>query len=127
LNKRAIYGYIFVLFYLAALIKPYIPLIIYYLDYDRIVTEECINRDKPYLRCNGKCYVEAIKKRLGDENLPKQNMPVSINVKEFPLAFCEDQSELTIFDFSDVSHSYWVFQIKPKGVINDIFRPPQAA
>ncbi|MCB0276693.1 MAG: hypothetical protein KDI06_17885 [Calditrichaeota bacterium] len=51
--------------------KPFFPLLDYYLNYDYIATVLCINRDKPALKCDGKCH---LKKELLEANDPE---PVS--------------------------------------------------
>lgn len=39
------------------LFKPVIPVLEYMAFYDYIKTELCVNKDKPKLQCNGKCYL----------------------------------------------------------------------
>ena len=38
--------------------KPVFPLASYIVQYDYIVNELCVNRDKPDLKCNGKCHLK---------------------------------------------------------------------
>lgn len=46
---------IFLIFYLA--FKPLMPILDYAVNYEYISKVLCINKDKPALHCNGKCYV----------------------------------------------------------------------
>lgn len=46
---------IFLTLYMA--FRPLIPLVEYAVNYDYISTVLCINKSKPELHCNGKCYV----------------------------------------------------------------------
>ncbi len=39
------------------MVKPMLPILDYYINYDYIATQLCENRDKPILACNGRCYV----------------------------------------------------------------------
>ena len=39
------------------LVKPAIPFLEYIVNYDYIVKELCENKDKPELKCNGKCHL----------------------------------------------------------------------
>lgn len=48
---------ILLMLYLIQVSRPFAPYVEYALDYDRIAKEECINKDKPELHCNGKCYL----------------------------------------------------------------------
>lgn len=43
------------MFFLA--FKPLVPVVEYVLNYDQIVREFCINREKQEMMCNGKCYL----------------------------------------------------------------------
>jgi len=42
---------------LIMLFRPLLPILDYVINYDYIVNEVCINRDRPELKCNGKCYL----------------------------------------------------------------------
>lgn len=46
---------IFLVFYLV--LKPLAPLIDYAVRYDYISQKLCVNKSKPQLNCNGKCYL----------------------------------------------------------------------
>lgn len=46
--------FIFAIFILA---KPALPVLEYVLNYEYIATELCENKDKPELKCNGKCHL----------------------------------------------------------------------
>lgn len=109
-------------------IKPFIPWAVYYADYDHIVNDLCINRDKPYLDCKGSCYVNALRKRLGEENLPAQNTPVTKKV-EAPLLYIPAKT----MDY-DLYFSCNKFKIHPRDIVlksqevyNRLLRPPQIA
>ncbi|WP_243389315.1 hypothetical protein [Avrilella dinanensis] len=39
------------------LFKPILPLVEYVVFYDYIKNELCVNKDKPELKCNGKCHL----------------------------------------------------------------------
>lgn len=55
--RKQLLTYFFFTVYLLAMVKPILPLLDYYLNYNYIATKLCENRDKPILDCNGKCYV----------------------------------------------------------------------
>ena len=50
--KKAIIVYAFII-----LLKPVLPVFEYVINYDYIVTELCENKEKPVMRCNGKCHL----------------------------------------------------------------------
>ena len=42
---------------LTLLLKPAFPVLEYFVNYDYIVNELCVNKAKPELHCNGKCHL----------------------------------------------------------------------
>lgn len=42
---------------LTLLLKPAFPVLEYFVNYDYIVKELCVNKAKPELHCNGKCHL----------------------------------------------------------------------
>jgi len=66
------------------MLRPLIPIVNYIVNYDYIVDELCVNRDKPELNCNGRCYLmqaladEASKKKESEERGAKNNLNSNI-------------------------------------------------
>jgi len=58
-------------------------LIAYYnINIEYIITELCENKDKPELKCNGKCY---LKKKLGKANEAEKQTAGILKQSEFPV------------------------------------------
>ncbi len=51
--------------FLSSIFRPVFPVYDYFLNYDYIVNVLCINRDKPEMHCDGKCY---LKKEFSENN-----------------------------------------------------------
>ncbi|MBC8644541.1 hypothetical protein H9W95_12115 [Flavobacterium lindanitolerans] len=51
-----------------------LPVIEYAINYDYIATVLCINKDKPEMKCNGKCHLmkELAKSSQDDSDQPKE-------------------------------------------------------
>jgi hypothetical protein len=67
------------------LARPAIPFLEYIVNYDYIVKELCENKEKPALKCNGKCHLmkELAKTAEDDKNTSsdkKQNVKQEIEV-----------------------------------------------
>ena len=62
------------IFALFMLLKPVLPVIEYAINYDYIATVLCINKDKPEMKCNGKCHLmkELAKSSQDDSDQPKE-------------------------------------------------------
>ena len=79
--------------YLLAMLKPISPIIGYYINYDYIVNVLCENKDKPVMKCNGKCHLAKELKKANDGIDPKENVP-PLNMKEYPVAFINNYNSI---------------------------------
>ena len=77
---------LFTLLYLLAMLKPVMPVFNYIVNHDYIAEYLCINKDKPMLHCDGKCYLMQKLQQENDEK--KQNLP-AINLKDYPIGFVQ--------------------------------------
>ncbi|WP_247236035.1 hypothetical protein [Telluribacter sp. SYSU D00476] len=116
------------------LVKAWVmPLL--YLDYelrrDYIIKNLCVNRNRPQLRCNGKCYLA---KRLADsrkqeERQAEQSFMYSLLVQvaegwDHPTLFQPPQTQ--VLDLPTPSYSYTASLVVSTAV-DDIFHPPSVA
>jgi len=94
------------------------------LNKDYIATTLCVNRDKPQLHCNGKCYLMK-KLKAAEENERKENTRLKMetfsgyfNIKTF--TNLKTQFFL-LSDFTPVAHyiSFYVSRVS-----GSIFKPP---
>lgn len=67
------------------MLRPILPVLNYYVDYDYIIAELCENKDKPVLQCNGKCHLAKELKKANDGIDQEQTAP-PLNMKEYPVA-----------------------------------------
>ena len=75
----------FYLLYLLAMVRPLAPLIEYSVNYNYIATVLCENKDKPYLECNGKCYLEKQLKKVNHDNHEHNSTIPQINFDDYPI------------------------------------------
>lgn len=116
-----------VLLYLVIIFQPLIPIFIYHANYNFIVKNECVNRDKPWMHCNGKCYLN---KQLDDVFDGNQKHPQNLSLRDFK--FSEFTQQKTNFSLacpviidkkqSSFYHNHYRFNS-----FSDVFRPPQSA
>ncbi len=83
--KKQILGLAFSLLYVLAMVKPMLPVLEYYANYDYIANELCINKDKPYLECNGKCYLNLEEKRINGNDAQSHQIPL-VNMSDYPVS-----------------------------------------
>lgn len=93
--------------YLVAMLRPIMPFLDYMVNYDYIAEALCENRDKPYLECNGKCYLEKELAAAGHDNHEHNSTVPKINFEDYPISLIdlehseeENLSELRITSFS---------------------------
>ncbi|WP_419213064.1 hypothetical protein ACNR9Q_02730 [Maribacter sp. X9] len=111
----------FTVLYLVAMVKPIMPIVEFVINKDYIVEFLCINKDKPMLNCDGKCYLaKMIQKEQKDRH---QNLP-SADLRDYPIGFVQ----IFDFDFSTVEPSKHVilsFQhLTTRQFLPRIFHPP---
>ena len=112
--------------YLLAMLKPISPIIGYYINYDYIVNVLCENKDKPVMKCNGKCHLAKELKKANDGIDPKENVP-PLNMKEYPVAPILSEKNISEYYFATITKTY--LQKKNESFIdsyyNVIFEPPK--
>lgn len=114
-----------ILLYLVIFFQPLVPVILYHVNYNFIVKNECVNRAKPWMHCNGKCYLN---KQLDDVFDGKQKHPLNLSLRDFKFP------EFTELKTGFFSAFPGMIAIKPTAfylnhysfhLFNNIFRPPQ--
>ena len=86
--------HIFSIVLIIILFKPVFPVLDYAVNYDYIAKVLCINKDKPKLQCNGKCYLmQQLAKNAEPEK--KQDKEATAKV-EFQLLYLEAISSFQI-------------------------------
>lgn len=58
-SRTKVISFLFLALYIVAILSPFTPYVNYYLNKEKIAEEKCVNKDKPSLECDGKCYLKA--------------------------------------------------------------------
>lgn len=104
-----------------AMVRPIMPVFEYLVNEDYIAEFLCVNKDKPEMHCNGKCYLAQMLKKQQEER--GKNLP-SINLKEYPIGFV-DILQLHVLPYTAPKKSLPSMVIKsPRGYQGRIFHPP---
>ncbi len=107
------------------MLKPFSPYAEYLLNYEYISEVLCINKDKPKLECDGKCY---LMKSLAEasENTETKDFPpkkLDFQLLYFTESFISDK--ILDLEFKSRLHintkSYETYQLLSPG---QVFRPP---
>ena len=68
------------------MIRPVMPVFEYIVEQDYIAEFLCINKDKPELHCNGKCY---LMRKLAEHNEQKKRNLPPISMEDYPIGFVQ--------------------------------------
>jgi hypothetical protein len=114
------------LFILIMLFKPVFPIVEYAVDYRYISNELCVNKAKPNLHCNGKCYlIKELAKNLdtqkpisSDKKIGVQNVEILFFdiLKPFKsiVFYCDRKETINSFYWSNYCYKHG----------SRLFRPP---
>lgn len=121
--KNQILSISFYLLYLVAMIRPLMPIIEYQLNYDYITTILCENVDRPYLECNGKCYLIDRISETSKQSQEQNSIPI-INIDDYPVSPITDFSmDFKISSFF-VQHNYIGLSELSDMYTSFVLRPP---
>jgi hypothetical protein len=99
----------------------------YYANYNYIVTELCENKDKPFLECNGKCYLAKELNKVNHENNNHESNLPKINFDNFPTTIIVNIN----YSFTTLKHSsiinYYYKDCAPLEIYNSVLKPPKIA
>ena len=87
------------------MVRPLMPIIEYQLNYDYITTILCENVDRPYLECNGKCYLIDRISETSKQSQEQNSMP-TINIDDYPVSPIIDFSMHLKTTSVSVQHNY---------------------
>lgn len=77
------------------LFKPLFPIVEYFANYDYISKVLCENKDKPALKCNGKCHLMKEMAKASEGEKPNDK---KVPVKEVELLFFQEIQSLTFLN-----------------------------
>jgi len=110
------------------MVKPLLPIIEYHANYDYIANVLCENRDRPYLDCNGKCYLEKQLKKINHDNHDHKSTIPQINLDDYPVSPIENYSFRTkslsntnfvvFFEFNKFKQEYYTSLLKPPQAVS---------
>src|SRR5690606_2414529 len=112
----------FTFLYMLAMLRPVIPVFDYVINQDYIAEYLCINKDKPEMHCDGKCYLMEM---LDEQNQQKkQNLP-AIDLREYPIGFVQVLN-LSAREELSLNPTTVITYIEQYSYLfnNSLFRPP---
>lgn len=78
------------------LVKPIFPVFDYIVNYEYISKELCINKDKPVLKCNGKCHLMKELAKASENEKPISSDKKDNSKQEIEVLFCQEVGALQL-------------------------------
>lgn len=98
----------------------------YQLNINEIIDKYCVNKERPSLNCNGKCYLMSQMKAKTQSS--KENSETIIITESFIPLYFQDTT-ITLYDNTitnfNISHNWKPNQLQVINVSKDIDHPPQ--
>ncbi|HBR10689.1 hypothetical protein HX13_20015 [Chryseobacterium sp. P1-3] len=110
---------------LYVVLKPLVPLMDYAVNYEYISTTLCINKTKPELHCNGKCYLskELAKSSQEDSSPLSKTKNQTQKVLDFYLPSIVSEVKMITKEFT--GNSLYIYTREYSYLfLKHIFRPP---
>lgn len=124
--KAQILGVFFYLLYLLAMVRPLIPIIEYHVNYDYIANVLCENKDRPYLECNGKCYLEKQLKKVNHSNHDHKSSVPQINFEDYPISPIDQFSYQIKKSEEFIPKHLFFYELTSQDFDKKILKPPQS-
>lgn len=95
----------------------------YYIDRDDFIEQFCVNKDKPEMKCNGKCHLKKVEK----ETTQKEKTPYNtVQIKEIaPFIVSYFNYSITQLEYEQTQNKCYV-NLYSYLSIHDAFKPPKA-
>ncbi len=104
-----------------------ISTVLYYqLNIDTIIDKYCVNKERPRLNCNGKCYL--ISQMKAQKQPSTKNLNTIIITEAFiPLFYQENNFRLKdiLFTNFEVTHNWKFYHLRLFEISKDIDHPPE--
>jgi len=125
LVKNQFLGIFFYLLYLLAMVRPLVPIMEYYANYDYIANVLCENRDKPYLECNGKCYLEKQLNKTNHSDHDHKSTVPKIDFDKYPVSPLDQYTYQIKVIREQNTEQIFVKHSTSKDFYNSLLKPPQ--
>lgn len=126
--KKEFAALFFYMLYMVAMMRPVMPVLEYYANYEYVATVLCENRDKPAMACNGKCYLEKEMKKVSQpishEGHQHDTSVPQIDFSKYPVAPIAVSNNMFINTKTLINNNWNTHIGDPIDQVSLVFRPP---
>ncbi|MFP7656924.1 MULTISPECIES: hypothetical protein [Chryseobacterium] len=106
-------------------VRPLIPIMEYAVNYDYIVEVLCVNKNKPELNCNGKCYLSKELAKTNDTETAPLSKGKNSGQKILDIYILPEITEIKNTDLTYDHNFTFIYQKNYSFLfLKHIFRPP---
>ncbi|WP_340202311.1 hypothetical protein [Ascidiimonas sp. W6] len=121
--KKAI-SYLLIILFANSILRPALPYMEYFFNYEYISTILCINKEEPTLNCDGKCYLMTQLAKATEEKKPENQSIPSIEFEKFPV-FIHYLNKMEIsHNLFHTNTKNWNYKILEKSDLDKPNTPP---
>lgn len=110
--------------YIISLMRIYTPSLEYAINKDFITENLCVNKEKPSLNCEGKCYLKSETGKIATEESGKSVKVNTIKAEEVP-ASAEDLTTSCTIGIEIKNHQFYLENYDLL-FLREMFQPPQS-
>ena len=108
------------------MLRPVVPFIEYGIKYDYISKVLCINKDKPELKCNGKCQLSKKLIETNPTDSENKSTPPTVKFEDCPITYLNSNKYATqVYDYLIKKDNFFNENRRTKNYIKQIFHPPK--
>lgn len=111
--------------YCLTIVKTILPLVEYKVNFNFIIQELCINKDKPESGCNGKCHLKKELSKAQETEKSKQTPHNQLTKNEISEYLFNGTEKLADPIHPLLYENYWKNMKYSLTISSDIFHPPQ--
>lgn len=127
LNLKKITALILLITFTAILFERSLIFISYQYNKEYIVKNFCINKDKPELKCDGKCHLKKLLKKSSDKANNEKFPYNELNIRWLDFISGNTISIQNISYKIQINNGIWFNQFSNSEYIQKIFHPPSKA
>jgi len=114
-----------ILFTCYMVFRPLIPIVEYAVNYDYIVNTLCINKSKPEIHCNGKCFLNKELAKANDSETSPFSKAKNSGQKILDIYILPGITEISVTGKIPFSNGQFIYEAAYSFLfLNPIFKPP---
>ena len=115
---------VLILLFVGAMLRPVVPFLNYQVNRAYFAEVLCVNKDKPELKCNGKCH---LKKQIKAQNEEENSSPKPLlrTLEKYPVCVASELPEVDEQQENLGRKNCYFLSPHSRDPLDQVFHPPQ--